>query len=705
MARKFSKSSCPDETQHFYVKMSYATKNRVKMKKYLLSVTLFLLHIFFCQAQNVVLYKKGAMYYSNSSEVYVKGSIEAGSEIQSANVTLDGDLYLGGTFVQNAENPVFDQNSSGKLYFIDIDGISGTGMRRITSNDETSFDRSNRYVAFPNVVIDTNDSIKLPHRMGMDAQSIKRANAHSGLLYLESKIESDGLFDASLRITSSGTSADLVDAGAVIIEKDVEAFRTQSASGLLPFASPFNGTQKSGYFAGNWVRRPTVNVNNNYHTQYVLGNKPSKQDPNIIDLDQYIIDPHANLAAGSPNLIKLRPLNFDYEDLKNNDNGLSITNADAADYKKNKFIFNGDVYTFTGYEEQLFAEDAMPEYKFTTATGTTVNWVMGNSYTAPISIDKLAEAMLSSDLSFTGTIYVYSPGAQSYTPIKIADGGIVSSNLKEIPAMSVFMLRISNKNTNSGSFKVTKDMLVHGTSLVSKPLQASSASGNNGNLFSQINLRVTPEDNPFVYDIAAIGLRNDASFGSDSYDMAAIPVSTEDGFNLYTQSASGSKLAVNGIPSNAESVDVYFNPSSVENNIYKLSFSNQETLSTEGAWLEDLAENKFTNLMQDQEYVFSSNTGNDPKRFKIHFKKPENVDEIVTGIDSYYVDDRLTFINLSQEDLNSTVNVYDVQGRSIMTGMSINNYPSMQIPMILEKGIYIVQLKGKRNYTSKILKR
>ena len=676
------------------------------MKKQLLSFTVFLLLALSGYAQqNVVMlsHSHGGMNISSTGKMYVKGSMEAASQ-DTANISLHGNLYLSESFVQNAQNPVFAA-STGSLHFVDATGAAAA-KRRITTSDESTFDRTDRYIAFPHVVIETDDSVHLPHRMGMDALSIKQAGGKTGALYLESKIESDGLYDASLRITSPGTSTALVDAGAVVLEKDVSAFRTQTGSGLYPFATPFAGTQLSGYFAGNWVRKPTVDASNNHHTQYVYGNKASKNDANVIDLDQYLFYAVYPLTAGQPYLLKLREKDFDYSSLKP-DNGLSVTGANSADYNKDKFVLDGKVYTLNAYSEQLFADDALPTYAITANTGTTVNWVIGNSYTAAISIEKLAEAMRSSNLSFSTTIYIYSPGAQKYTPVDITNSsGIVLSDLDEIPAMGVFMLRVSKNNNATGSFKVTKDMLVHsGSSLISKPSlspgKKSSYQEQGRLLFNQVNLRVTPLDDPYTYDMIAVGLRNDASLGSDSYDMAAVPLSGE-GFNLYSQSQSGSKLSVNAIPEDTENIDLYFSPSPSEGRFH-LTITNQETLLTDGLWLEDLLAEKTIDLMLEGEYSFESAPVDSEKRFKLHFKRPDSYGDIETGIYSHYQNDHILLGNLQEIDVNALISIYDMQGRQLISSR-VTGYPEFGIPANLPEGVYIIKVKGERNYNAKFIK-
>ncbi|MDR1584664.1 MAG: T9SS type A sorting domain-containing protein [Prevotellaceae bacterium] len=659
----------------------------------------------FASGENKVIFvNKGKIDISGTrGVVYVSNSVRMlGADV---SVVLNGDFYVGGNFVQDAENNVFKladgsslTSSTGTLHFVDAEGKNTAGVRRITSANETAFDRSGKYIAFPHININTDDTVKLAPKMGIDAKTIQRASKKKGVLYLESSAENDSLYDASLRITDKGVSSSLVAQGAVVVEKDISKFRgSENNLKLFPFASPFT-TQKAGYFAGNWVRRPVAAENN--HTRYVYGNKPFGQNSNIIHFDQYVSNPMEKLTPGQAYLVKLHPAGFDYNSLKES-NGLTITAG--SDYNLSKFVFNGNVFSLTPYQEQLFADDALPAYEITSISGTTVNWVIGNSYTSPISIDKLTAAM-SGNLTFSDVIYIYSPGSQSYIPKTISGSGISVSNLTEIPAMSVFMLRISKNNTATGTFSITKDMLTHGTSSIGIPKYASPARAARAKGANQINFKLTPENNNFIYDLAAIGLRDDASFGSDGYDIAKVSNAGDNGFQLYTISDTGSKLTVNGLPLSAEKVDLYLTPAS-EAGSYKLSISNQESLQTEGVYLQDLLTGETIDLNGIADYVFHTSPSDPKKRFVLHFKQAVATSADENGIQSYYSDGKIYFHNLNKTDINSSISIYDIYGKRQDTGGIISEYPYYELPLTLTTGVYIIQINGNRNFTAKFIKR
>ncbi|MDR1699206.1 MAG: hypothetical protein LBR75_05225, partial [Prevotellaceae bacterium] len=212
--------------------------------------------------EEVNLFNAGKMYI----ETPVTGSTvslrveDAVKFVSESNVTLKGVFKIGGNFVQDSEAHVFPIGSDGYTTSTGtmIFGLEQGADRSITTSNFANFDRGTQYIAFPQIEIETDDTIVLPAQMGIDALTVKR-NSGTGVLLLKSDsiIPSTGgrgpVYDASLRITTTTTggknSGNLVTKGAVIAEQYMRAYR--HGEQLLPFASPYIGTQLSGYFAGN----------------------------------------------------------------------------------------------------------------------------------------------------------------------------------------------------------------------------------------------------------------------------------------------------------------------------------------------------------------------------------------------------------------------------------------------------------------------
>lgn len=705
----------------------------MSMKKYYVLLNILLIYTFsFSQVNTVTFLNTGQMNVApggyNGVALYVPDAMR----VSGSNVLIvhNGNTELGGNFFQDSHTHVFDMNpvsesvpfpttpSVGTFRFVGVH--SGTNRYITTlSEDITTFNRALYYIAMPHIEIATTDSIVLPGRMGIDAKSVKRHTAGQGFLILRSEPIDNKDFDASMRITELGASASLVDLGCVVVERDMSLYRSGDASSQSPnlfgFATPYLNTQLSGYYAGNWVRKPEVDPVTG-HTRYVLGNKPDAFKPTFISKDQYVIDPRISLEARRAYLIQPRPTGFNYQTLKD-ENGLVITGDTPNAYNKGKFYFNGKVYMLPSYQEQIFAENTLFNKTLSTPQTTTVNWLIGNSYTSPLSTKLIAKKMEASGLTFAPYMYIFPGGSTSYQPLPISGtgDGIVVSTYSEIPAMSIFMIRVSNTNTGTGTLTIGKEDQVQGNIAhnvayaprlgVQGKNNVSSSDDGNYNIKNQIIFKVTPEDNENIYDLAAIGLREGASLESDKYDAAKVP-SSDYAYQLYTLSATNTKLAANGVPLNADSVTMSLKPAS-EANSYTLSTQYLNTLSTEGVWLEDLKENTMTDLIETPEYKFVSLPTDSVNRFVVYFKKPSKLIEesnsitITAGLD---INGNVVFRNLNEKDIHSRALLYDVSGKILSIG-TVDSEPIFTMRAHLDPGVYVARINGKRNVSVKIIKK
>ncbi|MDR1678728.1 MAG: T9SS type A sorting domain-containing protein [Prevotellaceae bacterium] len=666
------------------------------------------------EADSVVLVNTGKMHIkaNGNTTMFVKRAMRTSSD--SCNIRLQGRLDVGGNFYQDAATHAFDTTLSGTPAdtgtFAFVRNIDTT--RQITTTRGT-FDRDVRYIAFPNILIDTDDSIAASAQMAMDARSIHLAGNKNGALILRAETTGNAVNIASLRIPESGESGSLADRGSVVVENDWTLYRND-ASKLFGFASPFKNTQLAGYFAGNWVRRPQAD--SYAHTTYPLGNKPKSSGSSEINSDQYITKADAILQVGQAYLIKPRPSGFDYGSLQAQ-GGLYLTGAEANQYDRLKFSFDGSVYTITPYKEQLFADDNLFSYTFasTSNPNKTLNWVIGNSYTSAISIKRLAEKILLSDLVFSPIIYVFPVGSTSYQPLNIIQTGdeVVVQDIDEIPAMSIFMIRVSKNQGGSiaagTSFSIGKDLLVHGSTPHNVvPLRAATTENAPKRAFNnQVLLRTSLAENSSVYDLAAVGLRSDASLGSDSYDMSKLYTAARDGFQLYTLSETASKLSANGVPTDVESISVGFKPAATNADIV-LRVEGTESLTSEALWLEDLLTGEKTDLFANPQYKFSSQPTDREARFVLHFRNiggtttsAEN-SQNENGIIMYETDGQVIIDRLSTENIGSKGFLYDAAGR-LVSAFEITSYPKQTAATGLQAGVYLLHLQGKENISKKII--
>jgi hypothetical protein len=646
-------------------------------------------------------------------------------------VRQDGTSFIGGNFYQDATTNVFYRDvdgkfaSTGKIVFFRNTGKNETGAKRYVTtkapaNSIDNFDRGAHFVAFPQIEIRTGDTLVIPAKMGIDALKIVRNTADHGndlgKLLLESKSYPDGSggqlsYDASLRITGDmkAASAELIPPGAVIVERDLTPYRVETGSGtgngtLFAFASPFK-TQRAAYFAGNWIRQMLVDDPSSGHISYVYGDKTANGvDGTILD-EQYLYHPTETFTPGKGYLVKLRAKGFDYSGLIAS-GGLGMeTGGNATDYELDKFIFDGKPFNMPAVEEQLFADSVLFRQTVNiTNNPKTINWIIGNSYSAPIHLDSLAKVMAESDLYFAPYIYVFPAGSTDYQPLHInkptssMDVAVVE---KEIPAMSYFMIRLSKGRKQVGTFTLCRNrLLAHGKASHGSLRSSSSGYSN------EVVFRVSPASTPNIYDLAGIGLRADGNPNTDNNDLPKAGAGSCETFRLYSLSGDGQKLSANIVPETTKAVSLCFSPGAA-NGMFTLNVSRMESLRTSGLWLEDRKEGIVTDLLQTNGvYLFEASPGDLAERFTVRFQPSPATGVGDEGVSSaplpriVNVGNEIIIKGLSDDDAGSRLQITDLQGRLLRQATVVQS-PEMRLPAPSADGIYIFRMEGKRILTLK----
>jgi hypothetical protein len=575
--------------------------------------------------------------------------------------------------------------------------------------DMTTFQRQDYYLSFPNVIIATNDTLNIPSVMGIDAVSIRHSNLKTGKMVLRSDTTDKKVYDASLRISGASGNSD-VEAGSVVIERDLSLYRGSSPTGntndpqypLFAFASPMTA-MRSGYFAGNWIRRLLEGADG--HVEYVYGNQGSGQ---YIDFEQYVYDPLEPFVPGKGYLVKARPHGYDYQDFRD-EGGLSITNANINLYDQSKFVFNGQIYTLSYSPEQVFAANTLFTRTVNSNPIKTRNWIIGNSWTSAISVDKLVTLISNSALWFEPSIYVYPAGSTTYqryidpTWNSGSDISLIPS-LESIPSQSLFMIRLlatgqAGAGNQSGTFTLDKNTVaVHSQTAHNTMLRSSSPPS----YTNEVLFRVTPEKNPNIYDLAAVGLRTNARTDYDAKDTEKIYLPGNSAFMLYTLSTDNRKLSINALPPETQSTRLCFYPGESGG---EMTITASRTESLEQIWLEDVLTHSFVDLKQENTYSFTSSPQDTPERFIVHFVTMPTGTETVSDnfLQGYYSHGELVIKGLMETDLKSTLRIFDTQGRSL-SAHPVTQTPEMHLPLSLREGVYIAKLQGTRSITIKFRK-
>jgi hypothetical protein len=636
----------------------------------------------------------------NLTTLYIAGAAAA---TDSSNILQNGITEITGDLFHGADTHIFNTDTNGNgqsTGTFKFSGLTNGSVRYLAAlNDNISFDRTNKYITFPQILINTNDEILLSSRLGADAISISRNPGYKGKLVLKSETLLSGtsrkVYDASLRIIGAGGSNALVAPGTVAVERDATAYIDSIGGGtntpLFGFATPFNATQIAAYFASNWIRQTISGINDNIIATLGEG--------------QFITNASAALNPGNAYFVRLRDKTANYNVLLNSGIVPTVEGQDL-NTTKTKFAFNGKVYDFSSIAEQLFAEGNIYR-SISNPTNTTNNWVIGNSYTAPISIYKLGAALsTSSNVKFDGNIYVLPYGSTTYQAYNYLAGENDPSNpdLTEIPATSVFLLKTAS-NSPAGTFNISKELLTHGTTPHNTPLRAKSALKNStGNFYDYVSFTARLASNANIYDRTAIAVYDEASFNKDDFDAQKIE---PDVFGIYTLSADKIALATNKIPSETQPTEMAFKVKTVKTD-FKLEVSTLGIVNGQGLWLRDKQTNTIRQMHQGDTYNFTADPGDEHNRFTVYFLNPEATTQIdnqaIPSILAININGTLHINHLNQIDKQSQISVFDLQGRCLIRD-AVQKTPAQQLNINqLLPGVYILKIEGKRNHTSRFIK-
>ena len=664
-------------------------------------------------ASKVSLVNAGQMYVSSSgaANIYVEGGVRMINGTVPVNIVQQGVTKLTGHFYQDCTGHVFATDAAG------IGTSTGTVTffgedfdKYITTTSLPAFNRGGNYVAFPGVQIDMNKNLILPSRMAADMTRL--VADRNGKLWLKSANDGSAapgrIYDASLRFPKKLTSdADLLanaPKGKIIVEREIEGYRgnTTPEGVMFPFATPFFETQRSGYFAGNWVRRPVRDAS--YHTEYTYGDKIGADNIHI-GRDQYVVDPIEKLVAGQAYLIK--PLGMtEFPGLvANYEHALMITGDEApivSDYQKTLFVFNGEVYKLPQEDEQL---NLMPIFNanVTQSTSQFIRILIGNSYTSSLDLKKISKYMINHDLTFCRYIYIYYPHRNTYVGYDVAQHieGMVSppaliASEHTVPAMGVFMLEL-DKVASTGNIKIDRTFLTHDNS----EHNLRSTTG----FYDEVLFTLQSEVFPKMQDLSAIGFRKGAKEIYEDLDMPkSMPAVKDGGPILYTLSSDGKALASNSIPKGTKNVSLCVESDYPEANRCKLYISRQESMNTECLLLEDKATRSFIDLNNSEYYDFTLYPGESKDRFVVHFTTPPTgINELNPQALSIFYNKQtqsLEVKGITEKDNNAALMVTDTQGRILKKEILKTSHDASS----LITGIYIAKIVGERSVVLKFSK-
>jgi hypothetical protein len=209
---------------------------------------------------------------------------------------------------------------------------------------------------------------------------------------------------------------------------------------------------------------------------------------------------------------------------------------------------------------------------------------------------------------------------------------------------------------------------------------------------STINGSVTleVEGNGFS-DKIIVGFDNEAtnSFDSnyDAYDLKGIEAAPQ----FYT--IGDVEYTVNILNSESEKMLIPVGLDAGTPGIYSINVNNLEGLNSNSIILEDLKENTFTELSQNDTYSFSVEMNDNSHRFNIHFKSGAvGIGEVPDSNISVYSVDNTVYIQ-KPADLQGNVFIYNMMGQEVYS-QKAGNEELISISVNNGTGYYVVKVQS-----------
>lgn len=172
---------------------------------------------------------------------------------------------------------------------------------------------------------------------------------------------------------------------------------------------------------------------------------------------------------------------------------------------------------------------------------------------------------------------------------------------------------------------------------------------------------------------------------------------------LYTASEDNQALIVNFLPlETTNKVPLYMTPSEKGQQISIRGIRLNSMYHVSVIWLEDKLEKKVVKLTLGTVYTTFSSPSDRVDRFNLYFKDidPKKIKE-VEDIWANYQSGTLKVSGFEDKDFGAVLQLFDMTGRKYMQ-TKVNNY-TMNIPCVLNTGVYIVKISGNRNSAVKVL--
>ena len=656
----------------------------------------------FSQTQDIRFTNTGKMYVASNgtanTSLYVPASVlMAGDKV---DIVQNGRTALGGNFVNDVTlGNIFDNTSTGWYFFCgDIaQWINGSASKQAN------------YIDFPNVETFNKASVSLDALMGMNVTKLKLSE---GKFVLKSQQDLGVLTSSQLahllvkdNVSYTRSAATPQQNGVVEVELYLGNDRDRRFFG---WTSPYKKTY-SDYLFYNFLLEPTHEslfgdlketitnaeyslmpgrgylIGQNVYSSNVKQEWPDERWKDALYADRFTDMLTFNRYTFNDILHKttavasFRPDSYSMEELNTEDITMHL-------YKKG-YHFLGNPYTcplnMTNFVRQEYSKNN-PWGVTRGGNGTedvyNMFWVIsqGNAY----GID---EANMK--FSINVTYLVGQEVGSTYNRYPDVNG-------LQIAPMQLFIVYANREQ----DFTIPKSERIHGN----VPFLRSEMPAINNELLLEVTDSQTKG-----FDRTCVVFRQDAHLAAvDRYDAAKMFNRSGGVSQIWLPTGnktSDRNLSVSVVPYETDKLEVTWLPSSTPQECTMTAYRQESLTAPERVLLEDRQTGKITDLLINPSYTFQSSPTDRSDRFALHFKKSSTgIDNIVESTLSCYYNkagQEIFIRGVEESDAQSTVTVYDIQGRQIMSSLVGNGI----IPFTTTEGVYIVKITGNRTLNSKII--
>ncbi|MCX6278713.1 MAG: hypothetical protein NT004_11515, partial [Bacteroidetes bacterium] len=285
----------------------------------------------------------------------------------------------------------------------------------------------------------------------------------------------------------------------------------------------------------------------------------------------------------------------------------------------------------------------------TNTTGKGEGWnLLGNPFPSAIDWDIVTKGN-----GMDNALYYYDAAYENYRYyIQLGTVGSIGSGSRYIPAMQGFMVHA--KSTGTKTITISNDNRVHSGQILYKSGEAAPWS---------LSLKVNSsgfEDAMFVHFNSAATTQFDGKY--DAYKLTSYNTQVP---QIYTMSSDESKLAINGLPTLAEGLEIPV--------FFKAGVNGQQTITADVSqamstvFLTDLKTSATQNLRLNPTYSFTSGDGDAANRFLLRFAAVGiNETTIVQPIAIYTAGNAICLSSKTGASLKGDVFVYNMMGQLIL---------------------------------------